>query len=103
MRALPRLGQHRLEVLSRIAPRLPCDGFRSPRRDDFAAAVAAFGAQVDDPVGGLDDFDIVLDDDHRVALLDELVQHLEQLAHVVEVQAGRGLVEQVEGAAGGAF
>ena len=30
--------------------------------DDFAALVAAFGAEVDQPVGGLDDVEIVLDD-----------------------------------------
>ncbi len=45
----------------------------------------------------------MLDDDQRVALLDQLVQHLEQLAHVLEVQAGGRLVEQVEGPAGGAL
>ena len=35
-------------------------------------------------------------------LLDQLVQHLEELRHVVEVQAGGRLVEDVERAAGGA-
>ena len=30
---------------------------------DFAAGVAAFGAHVDDPVGGLDDVEVVLDDE----------------------------------------
>jgi hypothetical protein len=69
---------------------------------DLAAAVAAFGAEVDDPVGGLDDFEIVLDHHHGVALLDQLVQHLEQLRDVVEVQAGGRLVEDVERAPGGA-
>jgi pSer/pThr/pTyr-binding forkhead associated (FHA) protein len=70
--------------------------------DDLAAAVAAFGAEVDDPVGGLDDFEIVLDHHHRVAVVDQLVQHFQQLAHVVEMQAGGRLVEDVERAAGGA-
>ena len=60
---------------------------------DLAAAVAAFGAHVDDPVGGLDDFEVVLDHDHGVAGVGQLVQHLEQLGDVVEVQAGGGLVE----------
>ena len=35
--------------------------------DDQAAARAALGAQVDDPVGGLDDVQVVLDDDDGVA------------------------------------
>jgi len=43
----------------------------------------------------------MLDDQHRVAGLDQGVQHLEQFAHIVEVQTGRRLVEDVEGAAGG--
>ena len=43
----------------------------------------------------------MLDHDHRVALIDQPVQHGEELLDVVEVQAGRGLVEQVDRAAGG--
>ena len=35
--------------------------------------------------------------------VDQLLQHFQQLLHVVEVQAGGGFVEDVEGAAGGAF
>ena len=48
-------------------------------------------------------FEIVLDDDHGVAGLDQLVQHFEQLRHVVEMQPGGRLVEDVERAAGGAL
>jgi hypothetical protein len=44
------------------------DVFRWAPGDDFAAAIAAFGAEVDHPVGGLDHFEIVLDDDDGVAL-----------------------------------
>ena len=42
----------------------------------------------------------MLDDDDGIAEIGEAVQHFEQLAHVVEVQAGGGLVEQIERAAG---
>ena len=45
------------------------------------------GPEVDDPVGRLDHVEVVLDDDDRVARVDEAVQHFEQLAHVLEVQA----------------
>ena len=38
----------------------------------------------------------MLDDNDRVAEVGEPVQDFEELAHVVEVQAGGGLVEQVE-------
>ncbi len=68
--------------------------------DDQAALLAALGAEVDDPVGGLDHVEVVLDHDHGVAGVDEAVEHLEQPLHVGEVQAGRGLVEDVERAPG---
>ncbi len=43
-----------------------------------------------------DHVQIVLDDQHRVAGVDEVVQHLEQQLDVGEVQPGRRLVEQIE-------
>ncbi len=68
--------------------------------DDLAAFVAAFGAEVDDPVRGLDDFETVLDHQHRVALVDQLVQHFQELPHVFEMQARRRLVEDIQGPPG---
>ena len=32
---------------------------------------------------------------HRVALVDQFVQHVEQLAHILEVQTGRRLVQDL--------
>ena len=96
--------QQRREGLRRCATR---DGrgdfFRRAAGNDATAACAAVGADVDDPVGGLDDVEIVLDDEHRVAGVDEVVQHLEQQLDIGEVQAGRRLVEQVHRAAGRLF
>ena len=68
-------------------------------RDDAAAAFAAFGAEVNDPVGLLDHVEVVLDDQDGVAEIDEAIQDVEQFLHVVEVQARRGFVENVERAA----
>src|SRR5438128_1820606 len=65
-------------------------------RDQLAARVAAFRAEIDDPVGLLDHVEVVLDHEHRVARVDEALQHLEQLLDVCEVQARRRLVEDVE-------
>jgi hypothetical protein len=84
--------EHRFQERPRIRTLLPHDLLRRARGHDLAAAVAAFGAEVDDPVGRLDDFEIVLDDHHGVAGVDQLVQHFEELCHVVEVQAGGGLI-----------
>ena len=66
----------------------------------LAAAVAAFGAQVDDPVRRLDHVEVVLDHEDRVAGVDQPVEHLEQLLDVGEVETGRRLVEDVERPAG---
>ena len=76
------------------------DLLRRAGGDDLAAAVAAFGAEIDDPVGGLDHVEVVLDHDDGVAVVAQAMQHVEQLLDVVEVQAGRRLVEDVERAAG---
>ncbi|MNT60026.1 hypothetical protein D3C72_1975830 [compost metagenome] len=54
------------------------DSFRRALRHDMAAAVAAFRAHVDQPVRRLDDVQVVFDDEHRIAGVDELVQHLQQ-------------------------
>jgi diacylglycerol O-acyltransferase / wax synthase len=93
----------RLEAIaeSTAASRSGSDSTRTqlsgvPSATTDAAAVAALGAEVDDPVGGLDDVEVVLDHDDRVALVDQAVQHVEQLADVVEVQPGGRLVEDVE-------
>src|SRR3546814_5757959 len=82
--------------MPRICPRLLRHLLLRPFRHDLPTLVAAFRAQVDDPVGRLDDLQIVFDDDYRVALLDEGVEDFEELAHVLEVEAGGGLVEDVE-------
>jgi hypothetical protein len=62
--------------------------------DDLAAGVAAFGAEVDDPVGGADDVEVVLDHHQRMAGSEQLAQRAHQLGHIIEMQAGGGLVEQ---------
>jgi hypothetical protein len=41
--------------------------------DDSAIGVSAFGTHVDQPVGGLDDGEVVLGHQHRVAGGDEAV------------------------------
>src|SRR5688500_19378524 len=65
----------------------------SSHRDDLTAAVAAFGAEIDDVIGAFDHFEIMLDDDDGMALLDQFVKGPEQALDVVKVQAGGGLIE----------
>ena len=70
--------------------------------DQLAAAVAALRTQVDELVGDLDDVQVVLDDQHRVAGIHQPLQHLDQLVHIGGVQADRRLVQHVQRAPGGA-
>src|SRR3990170_43337 len=88
------------QQLARMGRFGPRHFFGGALGDDVAAGVAAFGAEVEDPVGGFDDVGVVLDDDDSVAEVGEAVEDAEELLDVVEVQAGGGLVEDVEGAAG---
>ena len=48
--------------------------------DDLPATTAAFRAQVYYPVGGFDHVEVVLDDHHRVAVIPQAMQNLQQLA-----------------------
>src|ERR671913_91283 len=61
--------------------------------DDPAAVVAGAGAEGDDPVGVRPGRLVVLDDDDRLAGVDEPVEQAEQLLDVGEVEAGGRLVE----------
>jgi uncharacterized protein len=73
-RPSPAALQQGPEELPGIGLRTGGDVFRGPDGDDQAAPVAALGAQVDDPVGGLDHVQVVLDDHEGVALVAQAVQ-----------------------------
>ena len=62
--------------------------------NDLAAGVAAFRAEVDDPVASADDVEVVLDHHHRMPSGDQFAQGAEQLGDVIEVQSGGRFVEQ---------
>ena len=64
--------------------------------DDLAAMDAGAGADIDDIVGGQDRVLVMLDDDHRVAEVAQVVERFEQPRIVALVQADRRLVEHVE-------
>ena len=74
---------------------------RRAGRDDAAPVFPAFGAQVNNIVARPDHFKVVLDDDDGVAEADELREDLEELPDVVEMKAGRRLVQEIERPAGG--
>ena len=66
-----------------------------PSNTDLAAPGAGAGAEVDDVVGDRDRLRLVLDDQHRVALVAQLQQQLVHPLDVVRVQPDRRLVEDV--------
>ena len=67
--------------------------------DDAATAFAAFGTEVDDPVGLFDDVEVMLDDEDGVAEADQALEDVEEFADVVEMQAGGWFVEDIKSAA----
>ncbi len=92
-------AKHPREVFSGVGLRVARDLFGRAGGDDFAALVAAFGAKIDEPVGGLDDIEIVFDDEQRGAGFEKFAESGKKLGDVVEVEAGGGLVEDIEDAA----
>src|SRR5207237_6433081 len=92
-------AKHARQILTCGAPRIGGDVRRGPRRHHLTAGVTSAGTEVDDVVGGLQHIQVVLDDYHRVAGVDEPVQHAEQLLHGGEVQPGSRLVGDVPPAA----
>ena len=79
------------------------DILRSALGNDFATAVAAFGAEVNDPVRGLDDIQVMFDDDDGVALIDKCLEDLQQFTDIVKMEPRRGFIQDIDGLAGSSF
>src|SRR3984957_19416868 len=93
--------QQLLQELARVAVLDVRHLLGRPRRNHGTAPGSAVRPEIDDPVRRLDHVEIVLDHDHGVAAVDQPPEHPEQLADVVEMQAGRRLVQHVDRPAGG--
>ena len=81
-----------------VGLRVARDLFRGSGGDYFATLITAFGAQVDEPIGRLDDVEIVLDDEERSAGFEKFAKGGKEFSDVVKMQAGSGFVEDVENA-----
>src|SRR5205807_1088569 len=68
-----------------------------------SAVRAAFGSKVDQKVGALNDVQVVLDDDYSVAEANQPLQHVEQLAHISEMEPSGWFVKNVNSSSRGAF
>ena len=61
--------------------------------DEFPSSASRLGADIEHPVGRLDDVEVMLNDDEAVSLVDEAAEGLEQDRHVVDMKSGRRLVK----------
>ena len=89
-------SQEVLEVLAGVGGGDLRDGLGRPLGHELPAGVSALGPEVQDPVGALDHVEVVLDHEHGVAGVDQALEHAEEPPHVVEMEPGGGLVEDVE-------
>ena len=76
----------RFRPAGHIPPGVPVATTSPPR-------VARFRAEIDQPVRALDHFEIVLDDEQRVALLDQSAKDAQEQRHVIQVQSCRRLIK----------
>src|SRR3954467_14790524 len=68
------------------SPRCAHDMRRSTFSDHTAAAIAAFRAEIDDPVGFGHDVEVVLNYDERVSRIGKTMQNVHELFDVGHVQ-----------------
>ena len=99
---LPVLFQQGLEVLAGKAAGHLGHLLGRTLGNHQAAGAAAFRAKVNDVIGTLDEIQIVLNDNDRVARIHQLLQHLDQAMHVRNVQACGRLIEDIHRLAGAA-
>src|SRR4051812_27715358 len=84
-RASRTVSEDALEEPARRGLRTGRDVFRCALGDHPTSSGTTLGSQIDHMVGAPNDVEIVFDDDDGVALIDEPVQHVEQLPGVFEV------------------
>lgn len=79
------LGKERGEVGGGMAGSTLGDGFRGACSHQFSALRACFGAEIEEPVGILNDIEVVLDHQQRGALIHQPVQEFDEEGHIVQV------------------
>ncbi len=73
--------------------------FRTSHSDKLPSTRAAVRPKIHNPVGDLDDIEIVFNQKEGVPLFDQTVENFGELANIVEMKACRRLVHNVEFAA----
>ena len=75
------------------------DVFRGALGNDLTAVDTAFGAEVNDPIGGTDDIEVVFDDEDSIPGFHQPVEDIEQALNIGKVETGGGLIEHIKGLA----
>ena len=86
------------QIFPRVRLRIPRQLLRGPRAHHFPARVSALRPHIDHPVRRFDHIQIVLDDQHRRAALQQFPERRQQLLNIVKVQPRRRLVENIKDA-----
>ncbi len=97
----PAIVRHRdrqfvAEVASRQRSRLLQQALERPREHDLPALLARAQPEIDHVVRDADHVRVVLDDDHRVALVAQLAEDRDEAKVVARVKADRRLVQDVQ-------
>jgi hypothetical protein len=78
------LLQHLLEIAPRMGGGMFRYLLRSTRDDDLAALVAAFWTEIDDPIGAANHVEVVLNHQHRIALIDQSLNDVHHVMHPLQ-------------------
>src|SRR5262245_18425098 len=76
------------------------DRFGRSLGNQRATCGAAFRSKVDDPIGDLNHFKVVLQDNYGVTGIHEALEHGQQLSGIGQMQTSRRLIEEIERATG---
>ena len=85
----------RRRYMARVAVGHPGDFFRRAFGDNPAAPCPAFRPQVDHPIGGFYNVQIVFDDEQCVAGVAQFEENVQEFGHIVKMQAGGRFVQNV--------
>ena len=70
--------------------------FGGANRDEFSTTRASFRTEIDNPIGRLDDIQIVLHHQDGVSRFNETMQHLQEQLYVSKMQARGWLIQEVQ-------
>ena len=68
----------------------------SPLSNHGTAAQAALRPQIDDMICAFDDIQVMLDNEHGITRIHQTLQDHQQLPHILEMQPGSGLIQNIE-------